>query len=662
VSGGGGTAWSPVHRLVAAAAERFAELPAVDWGEGHVTYAELAAATRSLWAALAAAGVRPGELVAVLARRSGEVIAAMLAVLEAGAAFVPLDPASPAVRLESAVAEVRPRLWLVAGDQLETAERLDRELGLGARIIVLDRLTAPAAAPPGAAPELTAPPALPELPELPEVIAADPDQLCYLFFTSGSTGRPKAIAGRLQAIDHFVRWEAATFAIGPGVRVSQLTSPAFDAFLRDAFTPLIAGGTVCAPPSREVLADGGKLAAWIESSGVHLVHCTPSLLRLLLSEPLTASRFPALRHVLLAGEVVLPGDVRRWRAAFGDRIELVNLYGPSETTMVKLFHRIGAADAGGAVVPVGRPMPGARAIVMDERRQPCPPGRIGEIYIRTPYCSLGYYQQPLLTREAFVANPLPGREDEVVYRTGDLGRLRDDGAFEVLGRRDQQVKIRGIRVELAPIEELLRSHPEVADATVIDRADAQGSRFLCAYFVPRRPLPWEELAEMLRARLPEVMVPAVAVALAELPRTLGGKLDRRALPDPVLADAADERPPAPPRSGLEERLCGLFAELLGRRVARIDDSFFSLGGHSLLAAQLLARLRRDFGVELSLAELFAAPTVAGLTVALAAARARQWEPAELARRLAGAAAAVETAGAAGQPNLSPAAEEPTDAP
>jgi len=473
----------PIHRLVQAAAGRFAGAAAIEQGEHRITHGELERRAGAVAAALAAAGTARGDLVAILAEASADVIASALGVLRAGGAFVPLDPRSPATRLEDAVAAARPRVCLVAAEHAPVLQRIERAAGVALLSVRLDEV-GPAGA--GEEPQ----------------IELGPDDLAYVCFTSGSTGRPKAIAGRLSAIDHFIRWEIDAFGLGPGVRVSQLTSPAFDAFLRDAFVPLAAGGTVCAPPARDLVAEGDRLAAWIEGSGLHLLHCTPSLFRLLLAQEPVPERFPALRHVLLAGEPLPPADVRRWQAVFGQRIELVNLYGPSETTMVKLFHRVRPADAAEALVPIGKPMPGARALVLDGRQRPCPPGKLGEICIRTPYRALGYLDQPELTRQAFVPNPLGADAGDVIYRTGDLGRVREDGNLEVIGRRDQQVKVRGVRVELAPIEALLRSQEGIADAAVVDRLDGEGNTFLCAYLVLAGELDAERLGEVLRGQLP----------------------------------------------------------------------------------------------------------------------------------------------------------------
>jgi amino acid adenylation domain-containing protein len=592
------------------AAERFGDRPAIEWEGLQVSYRQLESQAARLARSLREAGAERGSLVAILANRTADVIAAMLAVLDTGCAFVPIDLLFPAATLPAVVAEARPRFWLVGVGQLETLESLRREHGFDAMVLPIAEDW------PGdsAGGLRMAPPAEP----------GDPDAISYVYFTSGSTGRPKGIAGRLQAIDHFIRWEVETFGVGEGTRVSQLTSPAFDAFLRDAFTPLAAGGTVCVPASRDSLLDGSRLVEWIERQRVELLHCTPSLFRLILAQELTPESFPALRWVLLAGEPLLPSDVRRWHSLFAERIRLVNLYGPSETTMVKLFHLVRPEDGHARMVPVGKPMPGVRAIVVDEKGKPCPPGKLGEIYIRTPYRSLGYLNRPDRTAEVFVQNPFSDRPGDVVYKTGDLGRLQEDGTFELVGRRDTQVKVRGVRVEIAPVEDLLRAHESVADVAVVDRTDTQGNKFLCAYVVPRGELDPAALAGELRTKFPDAAIPSAFVTMETLPRTLSGKVDRRALPNP----GASRREFVAPRIPVEETLCGIFSELLGIPQIGIRDHFFELGGHSLLATMLLSRIRSTLAVEVPLREVFRAPTVEGLALVVVQQASHSRDPRE----------------------------------
>jgi amino acid adenylation domain-containing protein/non-ribosomal peptide synthase protein (TIGR01720 family) len=606
-----------VHQLFQSAARRFAPSAAIDWDEGRMTYDELRCRVEELAATLRGGGAGPGAFVPILALRSHEVIAAILAVLQTGGVFVPLDPAFPHATAESVLQQLQPACWIVGTGQEEAFAALRSKHSLRGEAILLAAVCSAhgtparpvAGGPAGSEPAGSAPRPAPG----PE---PDPNAACYVYFTSGSTGRPKGIIGRLSAIDHFVRWEIDAFGVAPGTRVSQLTSPAFDAFLRDAFVPLAAGGTVCAPPARDTVLSGERLAVWLERAAVNLLHCTPSLFRLLLAQKLRADRFPALRHVLLAGEPLLPGDVRRWHAVFDGRIELVNCYGPSETTMVKLFHRVRPQDGEAVTVPIGKPMPGARAIVVDAKGQPCPPGRIGELYIRTKYRSLGYLGDPAATDQAFIPNPWGREPGDLVYKTGDLARLREDGSFEFVRRRDQQVKVRGVRVELAPIEGLLREHEAVAEAALTERCDVQGNNYLCACVALKRHLDPAGLAEILRGRVPEIAMPALFVAMERLPRTLSGKIDRQALAALDLGAGPQARRVAP-RDAVEERLCALFTEILDRSPIGVHDSFFELGGHSLLATLLLSRMRAVFGVEVPLHRVFEAPTVAQLALEVA---------------------------------------------
>jgi len=591
----------PIHELFDTAADRFSERTAIEWQDRRISYRELQDRANELAHRLRRAGVESSELVAILSARTPDVIAGILGTLKAGGAFMPLDTAFQVARLETVVAEVRPRFWLVDSDYATEPRRLDGLAGLGAEVIPLEE-------------GWLGPGSVRRVRPLAPALKRDPEGMCYLYMTSGSTGRPKGIAGRLKAIDHFIRWETEVLGLTSDCRVSQLTSVAFDASLRDVFAPLVCGGTVCVPPGREVVLDGGRLAEWIDRARLSLVHCTPSIFRSLLNQTLSPSRFSTLRHVLLAGEPLRPLDVKRWYSVFGDRVQLVNLYGPSETTLVKFFYLVRPEDGDAPSIPIGKPMPGTKALVVDEKQQPCPPGRLGEIYIRTQYCSLGYFNQPELTAEAFIQNPFSDRPDDIVYKTGDLGRLRDDGNFEFVGRRDQQVKVRGVRVELAPIEEAIRSHIGVAEAVVADRTDLQGNKYLCAYAVLSAQVETAELLRYLGERLPEAMIPSAFVYLEALPRTLSGKVDRRALPSPGQAGGRSGAEYVPPRTPVEESLCLIFSELLGVVRIGIRDSFLESGGHSLLAMQLLARIRSAFGVEVQLPQVIETPTVEGLAL------------------------------------------------
>ncbi|MFJ6997378.1 AMP-binding protein [Streptomyces sp. NPDC003090] len=533
-----------------------------------------------------AAGVREhladGEgPVLVACAEPAPVIAAILACAATGRAFAPVDTRQPAARWTAIAEDLRPtavvadragRAALAAGgpydDTLRYIDAEDAEHGTWHADDWRDPGTPDAG---------------------------------YVYFTSGTTGRPKGIRGSLEAVEHFLDWETAEFGVGPGTRVSLLTSPGFDAFLRDTLLPLRAGGSVHAAPPGAVPVGAG-LAAWLDAGRIEVLHCVPTVFRTLRAAGLTAGSLPALRTVLLAGEPVRPSDVAWWRGLFGDDKTLVNLYGPSETTMTKVYRRLGAEDADAGTVPAGLPMPGVEVRVVAAGAPVT--GTIGEIEIHTPFPLRGY---------------LDGRPGGFTgthaYRTGDLGRLRDDGVLEVLGRRDQQVKVNGVRVELGEVEDVLRRHPGVRDACAAAVADDEDADpVLCAYVVADDTVTDEELRAHTAAGLHPGSRPSLYVRLAAIPRTLNGKADRRALPVPsaVRAATADDAP----RDGAEAEIAALWCDLLHLSAVGRRDSFTLLGGDSLAIARLLDRLRSRFGVDVPLRVFAEDPTVAGLAAAV----------------------------------------------
>ncbi|HEX3249416.1 MAG TPA: amino acid adenylation domain-containing protein, partial [Pyrinomonadaceae bacterium] len=556
------------------------------------TYGELAAGAQRVAAKLWAEGCGTGTIIGVLANESLSHITSMLGALNAGAAFAPLDPNLPAERLRAMLELIEPGCVIVEPSLMERAAAL-----CNAKMKML---------------RLQGVNLLDETDGDPCPVSGGPDSLAYIYFTSGSSGVPKAIAGRLQGIDHFIRWEIEQLGLQRGVRVSQLLPLSFDGSLRDVFVALCSGGRVCVPPSREVVLEAGKLLEWLEAERVNVMHCVPSLFRAMVNEGLRAEQLSALRYILMAGEVLQPADVKRWMSVYGERVQLINLYGTTETTMAKFAYFVKAADTERRFIPVGKPIPGAKALLINEKGKPCAAGMVGEIYIRTPYRSLGYYRQPELTAEVFIPNPFSNDSADIVYKTGDLGRQLEDGNYEYVGRRDGQVKVRGQRVELGEVEEVIRQHESVHDVAVAERVDESGYNYLCAYVVVSDEAVVGELWERMREHLPDYMVPAAVVVMQELPRTISGKVDRRALPAPATGRAGLRRPYVPPRTAIEEILVDIWSEVLGGAKVGIHDNFFELGGHSLLATRLLSRVRASFALEVPLRKLFAGPTVATL--------------------------------------------------
>jgi acyl-coenzyme A synthetase/AMP-(fatty) acid ligase/acyl carrier protein len=359
------------------------------------------------------------------------------------------------------------------------------------------------------------------------------------------------------------------------------------------------------------MLDANKLVQWIDEQRIQVIHCVPSLFRMILNQELRPELFRDLKYILMAGEAVSPADVKKWMDVYGERIQLVNLYGPTETTMVKFFHFITRADAQGKSIPIGKPIEGARALIVSPEGKACPPNFVGEIYIRTPYMTLGYYKAPELSRQVFIPNPFSKDPNDIVYRTGDQGRMLPDGTFEFLGRTDLQVKIRGVRVELGEIENALRACDGVKDAAVIVGRDPNDEPYLVAYVAAGPEVQVEALKDRLLTELPANFVPSTLIRLDQIPLTPNGKADRKSLPLPEK-HRTELTPFRAPETPTEKQLAAVWSDVLAIERIGADDDFFSLGGHSLLATQLMSRIRVAFEVEVPLGALFEGPTIAKL--------------------------------------------------
>ncbi|MCI0384719.1 non-ribosomal peptide synthetase [Streptomyces sp. CNQ085] len=589
-----------IHDLVERTIERFPGRVAVETDTDRLDYAGLDARAAHVAAELTAAGAGAGSLVPVLVEDRRDLAAAVLGIMRTGGVFVPMDLTATPVRLRSMLLDLDPR-WAVVADPADPAAlRALSEAVPGAQAVTVGP-SASASGRPGH-----------------RAAADDP---AYVFFTSGTTGRPKGIVGRLGSIAPYIRWETEQLGVAPDWRVAQLVSPSFDAVLRDLFVPLAVGGTLVAPPRRTRL-DPAALARWTDEQRIDLIHTVPSLFRGLVSAAIAGDHaLASLRWVALSGERLAPQDAERLFGHYGDRIRLLNLYGPSETTMTKTFHEVTRADLTLPSIPVGRPMPGAEVLLVDESGRLAEPGAVGEIHLRTPDRTLGYHRRPQETARVFVPHPVTGDPADVVYRTGDFGRLLPDGCLEFLGRKDHQVKIGGVRVELEGVESVLRAHPDIADAAVVAHEEG-GTARLCAYLEPRGTVGdtlsadlEQRLRSHLRERLPDAAVPALFVVLPEMPRTLSGKTDRKALPAPVRRVAAD-RDGTPPLTATERAVADLWLAILPASGVGRDDDFFASGGTSLLVVELLGRIGQSFGVSVPLRDFLLSPTVSALAAAV----------------------------------------------
>ncbi|KOV67057.1 hypothetical protein ADL00_16670 [Streptomyces sp. AS58] len=583
--------------LFEARAAACAERTAVADGDRHHSYAELNARANRLARLLVARGAGPEQVVAVAMPRSVDAVVAVLAVAKTGAAFLPVDLDYPAQRVALMFADARPCLAVAT---TATAGALPA----GVVPLLLDEVLAE----PG-----TAAPADTDLTDthLTETDLTDTERLAplrpenpaYVLFTSGSTGTPKAVAVTHAGVANMAAVQIDRFGVDADCRVSQLASWSFDAAMSELCTALLSGATLILPPPGTVLA-GEPLARWIEQSKVSHVQLTPAVLGTLPDDALAGV------GTLVVGGEACPGELaERWSA--GRR--MINTYGPTEAADTVTLADCGPA-AGAAVAPIGRPVPRVGAYVLDATLQPVADGAAGELYVTGAGLARGYLGRPDRTAERFVACPF-GEPGERMYRTGDLVRRRADGQLEFLGRADQQVKIRGVRVELTEIEAAVTALPAVARAAVVVREDRPGDARLVAYAVPAPGARLDGAAarRSLARVLPRALVPAAVVALNELPVTPNGKLDRKALPAPPPAAAGTRAA----RTPAEQVLCDLFADVLGAPLVGADDDFFDLGGHSLLAIRLTGRVREALGTDVDIRTLFEHPTPAALAAELA---------------------------------------------
>jgi len=593
--------WNGASRTVPPAAlpelfgEQVARTPeatAVIYDGTQLTYAELNARANQLARYLVWLGAGPERLVAIAMPRSAEMIVAVLAVLKAGAAYVPVDPAYPADRIAFMLADAAPVAVLT------TTGLAGLDLPVGIRRIVLDDPATKAVVADLDGDDLSTP-----------LTMTSP---AYVIYTSGSTGRPKGVIIEHRNVAGLLCWARAEFTAGELAKVLVSTSLSFDVSVFEIFTPLVSGGSIEVVRDLLALADSGG-GAWDGS----LISAVPSALSEVLSvHGATASA----RTVVLAGEALTARAVTAVGAALPGA-EIRNIYGPTEATVYATAWRACRADGPplSGNPPIGRPVWNTRALVLDAALQLVPIGVAGELYLAGGQLARGYLNRPELTGERFVACPF-GAPGERMYRTGDLARWNADGQIEYLGRTDDQVKIRGYRIEPGEIEALLAAQPGVAQAAVVVRQDRPGDGTLVAYAVPAAggQLNPGGLRAAAAAALPGYMVPAAIVLLDRMPLNANGKLDRRALPAPDYATTPGRTAPATAR---ERALCAVFAQVLGLDRVGVEDSFFDLGGHSLLATRLVSRIRAVLGAELPIRAVFEHPTPAALAAVLEGAQA-----------------------------------------
>jgi amino acid adenylation domain-containing protein len=560
-----------------------------------LTYAELNRRANQLAHLLISRGTAPGAVVGLALPRSADLVVSVLAVLKSGAAYLPLDPAHPSSRIAGALADA------AASAVLTHTTLAGRLTGSDVPLIALDAASADLAAYPGTNPPL----------------AAGPDDIAYIIYTSGSTGRPKGVPIAHRSVVNFIDSVRDLFGLTPNDRILGFASLNFDVSVFETFAALLNGARLYHATDDERLSIE-RLQALVERAGISVVDLPPTVMTLLAPE-----RFTELRIVFVGGEAFPAELVNRWNP--GRR--LFNGYGPTECTVTMIVEE--CPGTWQRTPPIGLPMANHVGHVLDRRLQPVPYGVPGELVIGGAGLTRGYLNASVLTREKIVPDPFGATPGGRLYRTGDLVRRQHDGKLVFLGRIDQQVKIRGLRIELGEVEAALATCPGIGQVTVDAWADDSGDKHLVGYVTPADVEPSQAaLRACLAERLPSYMIPSFFVVLPELPLTSSGKVDRRALPAPAPAVAGTVV--TTPRTETERVLVSeIIAPLLQRDEVGVDDDFFQLGGNSLQAAQLISAISRRFAAEISLADFFLSPTPANLARIIDAKRAGQMSDDEL---------------------------------
>jgi amino acid adenylation domain-containing protein len=602
-----------IHRMFEAQTRTSPEACAIISQGEHFSYRELNAQANQVAHGLLSLGIEKLQPVAIMLDSPARQVMTLLGVLKAGYHFVCLDSDHPSSRLQQIIGEVAPGCLIsestCVAKQTSVFHELDQESNC--RLVLLD---AAAGKREGLEQFINSQSwFVNDAAKVNPGVEISPQDLAYIVYTSGSTGKPKGITQTHDSLVQFIEWMIGQFKIGPGKRIAQWASITYDASYAEIFSALCGGAALClATPMTK--GDPQEVLQWLKRDNISLFQTVPSfcsqLLRIIGPENLNQEQrpLPDLELMLLAGEALPVSLARSWLDHF-KQASLYNLYGPTESILATC-HRVAEVDTDRHSVSIGRAIAGRQILILDQAQRLCPVGVRGEIYIRSPYLTAGYFRNQDETQQKFFQNPLHDECPDRVYRTGDLGRWLPSGNIEFFGRLDQQVKLRGIRVELEEIEAVLSRHESVRECAVIVHDYDEGDARLVAYVAASDELTGSGLREFLAASLPGYMIPSSFIFLERLPRTPSGKVKHEELPGPdARFDVADY---VAPRTPLESDIAEVWQDLLQVERVGINDDFFHLGGHSLLATQVVNKLRQMYGVNLSLREFIESPTITSM--------------------------------------------------
>lgn len=604
-----------LHVIFEKNAVKFAGKIAVKEDNASISYSQLNTFADKLAGTLLAAGLHRGDIVSVLMPSGIHWVTSMLGIFKAGLIYLPLSNAYPDKRIRDIYAHTKFKVLLVTPDSLPRAQALMNETDAPESAILVCRENGQLQwFNPDSRKKEAAETDNDRTEDIRSPQDLSSDDIGYIIYTSGTTGAGKAIAGCHKGLAHFINWQIREFAPGENCQVAQLASMVFDASFRDVFLPLSLGGTLHIA-DESTRQNAALLVQWLSDRAITLMHSVPSVWKLIMKqvegEPAMAALLHRLQYIFLAGEPLYAKDIMKWRSLMGSQTEIINLYGTSETTMAKTFYRVNTLPVDPTqILPVGKPIDNTAIAIIYQNRL-CRTGELGEIYIKTRYWTLGYYKDANLTRSVFVQNPLVTDREDIVYKTGDLGRYLEDQNIEVIGRVDDQVKVNGMRVELGEIEKAVLHVPGISETVIKTRQDAEGSNEIICYYT-NKDITAESIRSFLRTELADSFIPSYYVYMSAFPLNINGKVDKKALPDPEEINGRTIGY-EPPENPTEARMEKIWNEVLNKQQVGRNESFFMTGGNSLKAIRVISRISKEFKIQIKVAEIFNHQTISQLS-------------------------------------------------
>ncbi|NFF81599.1 amino acid adenylation domain-containing protein [Clostridium botulinum] len=558
---------------------------AIKCGKQILTYEELSRESARIAYTLYKT-VSPNKNVALIMERSIEMVVSIIGAIKAGVVFVPIDAAYPKNRINYMLDVADCETIITKDEIIKKTLSISNCADMSSKVILLDREGT----------DLVI-----KIPGFKEIEIEDKfeciyNEMCYIYFTSGSTGKPKGILGKHSSLEQFIKWEINEFNIDNNVRVSQIISPSFDPYLRDIFVPLEAGGTLVIPESTNIITSPAKLINWIDEENITLMHMVKTIFINMMDEVENDDKFSHLKYILLSGESLKGIDIKKFYEIFKGRIDIINLYGPTETTLIKTFYRVKSNDASKINVPIGKPIEDTRIHILDNHMNKCHVGEVGEIYIESPYISYGYYKDEEKTKKVFIKNTFDDAINDVLYKTGDIGIELENGNYECLGRSDRQIKIDGIRIEPGEIENVIKSYFNVEEAIVISKKRSNGKVNLYLYYTCKDYLDADKVTSVLAENFQSQMIPSEYVRVKEMPLLINGKIDVKKLMN-IESSIKEEKNKNTFMNEHEKKVVEIMADILRYGSIDVDDDFYKLGGNSIDASKIALKLYNVYNFE-----------------------------------------------------------------